>query len=136
MSTDGRNGTMQPWTIGSGEAGPSVAIKPISKAEAVRRALLVGVESPQEGVWFIKQEFGIEILPAVFSQYKYKFRPAKSRQARHTERANHHAPTTDGDGLDRPIDNAEDLLTLVKVVKDLVSRMGVERVHELVELFR
>ena len=42
----------------------------ISKAEAVRRAVAVGILSPVEGAKWIKQEYCMEVPPVYFSVIK------------------------------------------------------------------
>src|SRR3954452_22629614 len=44
--------------------------KGITKAEAVRRALAAGKESPEEGVDYIKRQFGIDMAKQHFSASK------------------------------------------------------------------
>src|SRR3954468_20398166 len=41
-----------------------------TKADAVRQALKEGVESPQDGVAYVKEKFGLEITAQQFSTYK------------------------------------------------------------------
>ncbi len=40
--------------------------QPVSRSEAVRRALDAGHEAAEEGVAFIRKEFGIELSPSLF----------------------------------------------------------------------
>ena len=52
-------------------AGESHGITaPPSRSEAVRKALEAGFEGPQEGIAWIRQQFGIEISPSHFAAAK------------------------------------------------------------------
>src|SRR3954447_9138571 len=77
----------------------------ISKADAVREALSAGKESPDEGVEFIKDRFGIEISKTHFSSSKSKFKrkeqgkPSLVKKKAPTARASSSArPTAARDG--------------------------------------
>src|SRR3954465_7440146 len=41
-----------------------------TKADAVREALKEGVESPQDGVAYVREKFGLEITAQQYSTYK------------------------------------------------------------------
>src|SRR4051812_29269155 len=49
----------------------------MKKVDAVRAALADGVESPTEGVSYIKKTFGIVMTPQAFSTSKFQIRTAK-----------------------------------------------------------
>src|SRR4051794_4252033 len=52
-------------------AGESHGITaPPSRSEAVRKALEAGFEGPQEGIPWIRQQFGLEISPSRFAAAK------------------------------------------------------------------
>ena len=93
----------------------------VSKADAVRAALKEGVEKPQEASAWIKEKFGIEIAPQVFSSYK-------SQQTKKTEGSSNHGAAVPKSGS-ISIEAAEQ-------VRDLVKQHGAETVKKLAEFFR
>ncbi len=96
----------------------------ISKAEAIRQALANGIESPSEGVEFVKREFGIDLSPTHFSAGKSlakKMAEAKS-QGNIRGRSNPY------------FSNNADLIEAMEVMKPLVASLGVEKVKRLAEL--
>ncbi len=105
----------------------------ISKTEAVKAALADGVEKPQDGAAFIKERFGLDVTPQMFSQTKSLLRK-KEREASGTASGEsarlapassngHHAP-------------AAGVAQSVEAIKRLVGSMGVDEVIQIAELFR
>ncbi|QEL19301.1 hypothetical protein [Limnoglobus roseus] len=111
------------------EATPKTLAGTITKAEAVRKALAAGKESPSDGVAYLKSEFGIEISTAMFSTYKTaekkKAEGKKSRTAKTVE------PEAKPTGKAAKGDTVE----FVRQVKDLVDQYGVEAVKDLAQVF-
>ncbi|WP_422929655.1 hypothetical protein [Singulisphaera sp. PoT] len=109
---------------------------PVSKAEAVRRAVAAGNERPAEGVDYVLDEFGIEMDNKTFSLNKAQ---QKSRDARKAESA----PRVEGG---RPIDGilappprkapsgGGDLIDVMERMKPLVAQHGAEQVKRLADL--
>jgi len=119
------------------ERGNPDAGATISKSEAVRRALAAGKELPDEGVAYIRQQFGIEIAKPHFSATKSQIKkreggPAKGNPGR--------KPTTAAEGYlapppkQRPSDDAPDLIESLEALKPLVAEYGAEKVKRLVDL--
>jgi hypothetical protein len=119
-------------------AGAQASAEAISKAEAVRRALAAGKDSPSDGVPYIKQEFGIDIAPTTFSATKSQLKNRKGagtpkgkpgRKPR-TLVEDYVAPPSNP-----PVPGAQpDLLAALKAIKPLVAQMGADKVHEIVDL--
>lgn len=97
--------------------------EPMSKADAVRKALAAGKELPTEGVAYVKAEFGVEVSPAMFSAYKAAEKKKADRGA---------APkaTTDGPR----VGNGE-AVEFVRQVKGLVEQYGAQAVRDMVKVF-
>ena len=61
-------------------AGDSAAIggKPITKAEAIRRALAEGLTRAEDAIPFLKSTFGHDVTPGHFAASKSREKPAGS----------------------------------------------------------
>lgn len=105
---------------GSGEAPAEAPGGTISKMEAVRRTLAAGVEKPQEGVEYVRREFGLEIPTPVFSSYKSQIR-AKDNSSRPRSARGRVSPVGD------PVELARD-------VKELVQRYGADAVRDMIDV--
>lgn len=92
----------------------------MTKADAVRAALQAGVEKPQDASAWIKEKFGIEIAPQVFSSYK-------SSLGKKSEGSSGNGVATKAGSIS---------LEAAEQVKDLVRQHGVDTVKKLAEFFR
>ena len=91
----------------------------MSKADAVRAALKEGKKKPAEGVAFIKEKFGIDIGPQMFSAYKSAGkRTGRGRKVTVTGNGIH------GRGLGGALD-------LVVGVRQLIDKHGADKVVEM-----
>ena len=97
----------------------------ITKAEAVRRALAEGIESPKAGVVFIKDRFGIEIAPMHFGAQKSQIRQKERATKGESEGRSRREPRSSGQG---------ELLAAMEAMKPLVASLGVEQVKRIAEL--
>jgi hypothetical protein len=121
--------------------GPAEAGGSISKTEAVRRALAAGKESPDEGLAFIMEQFGIEMAKPHFSAVKSQQRKkqgeggsgVRGRAGRRPRGSSGRSvegylappPEAAGDG---------DVLRALEAMKPLVASLGAERVKRIVDL--
>lgn len=111
---------------------PTVLEKTISGAEAVRRTLAEGIEKPIEAVAHMKEKYGVDMKPQVFSSYKSTEQkraaggqnPVSSRPGRPRTYTRPAAPI----GGSSPAEAAES-------VRDLVERYGPDEVKKLADLF-
>src|SRR4051812_35305020 len=78
---------------------------PASRSEAVRKALEAGFEGPQEGIAWIRQQFGIEISPSHFAAVKATERRKgwtrngkPGRKPKHAAETGHATPRERQDG--------------------------------------
>jgi hypothetical protein len=109
--------------------------KAVSKAEAVRAAIDAGMETPDEGIAFVKTHYGLEItkphFSAVKSDYKKRSSAPPGRPGRKPRAAveGYLAPPP------RPAtDDAPDLLAAMEAIKPLVASLGPDRVKRIVDL--
>lgn len=96
----------------------------ITKAEAVRRALAEGIESPKAGVVFIKEKFGIDIAPVHFGAQKFQIRKRERELMGEIEDT----------GRGRSARGQDDLVKSMETLKVLVEQLGVDKVKRLAEL--
>lgn len=99
-------------------------LQPPSKMDAVREAIREGMDKPQDGVAYIKEKYGLEIKPAMFSAYKTSMK-VKSSGGKKTATKKTTTTTTDN-GIS---------VDMVKGVKELVDRFGASAVREMVSVF-
>ena len=118
------------------DAAPKEAV---SKADAVRAALAEGIDSPDEGVAFIQERFGIEMGKPMWSSYKSQ---EKTRQAKadggdrpRVGRPPLHQQSADGPTAAPPQSNAPNVAQSIESIKDLVDTLGVEQVVAIAKLF-
>lgn len=99
--------------------------KSVSKADAVRAALADGIESPEDGVAFLKAQYGIEMSKQMWSTYKaqLKARAKKQSGAQPAKRG------------PKPASPAGDIIDDISAVKGLVAKLGGAQVKKLVDLF-
>jgi len=106
----------------------------VSKAEAVRRAVGAGVQSPTEGVAYLMEHFGIEMDNKTFSlnRSQQKARDAKAttrgRPGRKPRAAGQPAPAA---ATSRS--RGADIITDIESVKDLIDKHGKDGVKRLVD---
>ena len=107
------------------KAGATKELPPalMSKMDAVRAALKEGVKKPAEGVEFIKEKFGINIAPQMFSAYKIHAgkKSGRGRKAMANGYTNH------GRNLDGSLE-------LVIGVKQLINKHGADKVVEMAKV--
>ncbi len=96
----------------------------MTKADAVRACMAEAPEMPPaEAVVWIKERFGVEIEPPVFSSYR--------SQMRRNEGGRNGSPRTRKDSRGEAI---AELLTAVRSVRDVVDRHGVVVLNEVLAL--
>lgn len=127
-------------------AGPATGDGKISKMEAVRRTLAEGVESPTDGVSFIKERFGLEVNASMFGAYKSQLK-AKERagvgQGKPGRKPGNKPGRKPGAAGAKPgpqpgavaAPAAGNPLEAARQVKELVERYGAETVKGLADMF-
>lgn len=116
----------------------------INKAAAVRAALAEGVDTPDEGIAFLKARYGIEMGKPMWSSYRSQ---EKARQAKksgggtsarrgRTPRAEAAAVTAPAPAAAAPSSNGSmGMAACVEAIKSLVKQYGVDEVVSLARLF-
>jgi hypothetical protein len=103
----------------------------ITKAEAVRRAMAAGMNMPDDGVGFIKAQFGIDLPKQMWSSYRaqQKARDAKKAEGKSKRVEGYLAPpskkSANGEG---------DLLAAMEAIKPLVDNLGKDQAHRIIDL--
>jgi len=96
--------------------------KAISKADSVRAALADGVDSPGDGVAFIKAKFGIDMPRMQFSAYKAQIRNREKKDSPAEKKPKMTA-------------SEDDVIGDIEAVKHLVERLGGDQVRRIIGLF-
>lgn len=116
----------------------------ITKAEAVRRAMAAGVDTPAEGAAYVKEHFGIEMDAKTFSLNRSQQRAREARQSgdepkRRTAPAHAVIPTDLGSDIKltkQLIEQAggvEQFKQQVATIGQLVTKYGREGVESLAD---
>ena len=103
----------------------------ISKAEAVRLALKAGKEMPEEGVNYIKRQFGIEIDKQHFSTQKSQI---KKKAAAAAEVTGGRVMGVHVYSSSKQLSGEMELLDAIEAIKPLVASLGVDKVKRLADL--
>src|SRR4051794_33961981 len=109
---------------------------PVSKAEAVRRAVAAGADKPAEGVAYVKEHFGIDMGRKAFSLNKSQ---AKTREAKGRNGKPGRKPRAAVEGYLAPPGRKSaagegTLIAAIEAMKPLIAELGTEKVHRLVDL--
>jgi hypothetical protein len=107
----------------------------ISKAEAVRQALAAGSDSPEEGVAYLLDHYGIVMDRQTFSSNKAQ---EKARQAKKAEAATAskpgRKPKAQSPAVQHHAGDSGDLLGTLEALKPLIAEHGASKLHRLVDL--
>lgn len=121
--------------------------KKVSKSDAVRAAIRADVGKPDEGVDFLRREFGIEMTKQQFSTLRSKLKPSDT-QAAATQpkpkgkpgRKPKAKPSLAVEGYLAPppkparSGDEADLIASLEALKPLVAALGAEKVKRLADL--
>ena len=117
------------------EAPPAATV---SKA-AVRPALAEGIDSPGDGVAFIKEKFGIEMGNQMWSSYKSQEKARRARAARSDSPRGGRPPLT-ASTPPAPLGSSPatvgGVADSLKAAETLVDRLGADEVIKIAETFR
>src|SRR4051812_49140288 len=96
----------------------------VSKADAVRAALAAGMDKPQEGVAYIKGQFGLDLSTQMFSSYKSQEakRAGKGRRRRGRSAGVSAGNGTSGSNGHGPAG----LAGQIQAIKTLVDNLGAD----------
>lgn len=119
------------------KADPDAADQPVggqkvSKADAVRAALAAGMDKPQEGVAYIKGQFGLDLSTQMFSSYKSQ----EAKRAGQGRRRGRPARVIAGNGKSETNGHGPaGLATQIQAIKTLVDKLGADQVIGIARLF-
>ncbi len=131
-------------TQGGGQGGHGFApgsSRKMSKTDAIRAAIAEGIESPSDGVDFIRTRFGIEMSKGHFSATKSKLKAMesakkaapraapKSATKRKTEPAGDYQTPPE-----QPAGRDGNLLDALEQMKPLIAQYGPDHVKRMVDL--
>jgi hypothetical protein len=102
-----------------------------TKAHAVREALKDGIDTPQDGVAYVKEKFGLDITAQQFSTYKSI---EKSNKKKKKGDESGPAPARRSQPLKVPA-TASNPADLARQVKGLVQQYGAAAVSDMVAVF-
>jgi hypothetical protein len=123
---------------------PETSGRRMSKTDAIRAAMAEGIESPGDGVDFIRKRFGLEMSKGHFSATKSKLKssegqggkkaaPAKAApKAAAKSRPEHVAERQRATA--RPASGEGNLLDLMEQMKPMVDEHGVDTLKRIVDL--
>ena len=111
----------------------------MSKTDAIRAAVAEGIESPGDGVDFIRRRFGIEMSKGHFSATKSKLKSAEGAKKPPPKAASKSStkPQPVGDYQtppEQPAGRDGNLLDALEAMKPLVASLGKEQVKRMVDL--
>jgi hypothetical protein len=124
-----------PIAVGEADAAETK----VTKTAAVKAALAEGVDSPEEGVDFIRKRFGIEMGRQHFSATKSQLKrkeaaaPQDGRKARGARQAPEASPQV-APATPSPANGEPDLIESLETLKPLIASYGAEKVKRLVDL--
>jgi len=121
-----------------------IATKPgssrkMSKTDAIRAAMAEGIESPGDGVDFIRKRFGLEMSKGHFSATKSKLKSAEDTKQSAPQAAPKAAtkPQPVGDYQtppEQPAGRDGNLLDALEQMKPLIAQYGPDHVKRMVDL--
>jgi len=134
--------SIQPAPVELEAAKPETSETTISKAEAVRQALSAGMESPEDGVGFIKSNYGIELSKQMWSSYRaqQKARDGKKAESAGVPKGKPGRKAASVSQLDKVVKTIQpavgsSVISDLAAVKALVEKLGVNEVVEIAKLF-
>ena len=111
----------------------------MSKTDAIRAAMAEGIESPGDGVDFIRRRFGIEMSKGHFSATKSKLKTAEGTKKAAPQAASKSStkPQPVGDYQtppEQPAGRDGNLLDALEQMKPLIAQYGPDHVKRMVDL--
>jgi hypothetical protein len=109
----------------------------VSKADMVRAAVAEGMESPADGVAFIKAKYGIDLPKPMWSSYRAQQKARDGKSAPAEKRGRKPKVAVDGQVAPAPKVEAKgdgNLLDALKTMKPLIAQYGVAKIKEMADL--
>jgi hypothetical protein len=118
-----------------GEPKEAPPVPTVTKAEAVRRALGAGAESPADGVAYVLKHFGITMDRKTFSLNKSQQKARSTKQPDTRDRGDEPPPSDARrlapHGASR---ENEDVLNALETLKPLIAEHGPDKLKRMVDL--
>jgi hypothetical protein len=129
-------------THGGGQEGHGFApgsSRKMSKTDAIRAAMAQGIESPGDGVDFIRRRFGLEMSKQHFSATKSKLKSAEDMKESAPQAAPKAATKPQPVGNyqtppEQPAGRDANLLDALDQMKPLIAQYGPDHVKRMVDL--
>jgi hypothetical protein len=123
---------------------PETSGRRMSKTDAIRAAMAEGIESPGDGVDFIRKRFGLEMSKGHFSATKSKLKSSEGQGGKKSAPAKA-APKAAAKSRPEPVEERKaatarpaggegNLLDLMEQMKPMVEAHGVDRLKRIVDL--
>jgi hypothetical protein len=123
---------------------PETSGRRMSKTDAIRAAMAEGIESPGDGVDFIRKRFGLEMSKGHFSATKSKLKSSEGQGGKKTAPAKA-APKAAAKSGPKPVEERQaatarpaggegNLLDLMEQMKPMVEEHGVDTLKRIVDL--
>lgn len=114
-------------------------VAPVSKSEAIRKALAAGFEGPQEGSAYIRSQFGLDVGPRHFSAVKAHEKSKDTAVSKGRPPARRGRPRSiegilSAPKLQVPATGEGELIAALEAMKPLVASLGVDKVKRIAEL--
>jgi len=110
----------------------------VSKADMVRAALAEAMETPNDGLGFIKSKFGVDFPRPMWSSYKAQIRAQEQKKALKRSKPGRKSKGAESSGsalrAASKSDSDVDLLAAMEAMKPLVEALGAERVKRIADL--
>src|SRR5688572_10070274 len=101
----------------------------MKKSDAMRAAIAEGHDKPQAASAFIKEKFGLDVTPQVFSTFKSIENKKNGNKGRRSSRGAKPEGNVTGNGL------VADPADLARNVKKLVEQHGAKAVADMAKVF-
>ncbi|HYH66062.1 MAG TPA: hypothetical protein VD866_15315 [Urbifossiella sp.] len=112
----------------------------VNKAAAVRAALAEGVDTPDEGIAFIKARYGIEMGKPMWSSYRSQEKARQAKRAGGGSTRRGRAPRVasavpDAASAPAPSNGSIGVAGSVQAIKSLCDQLGANQVVAIAQLF-
>jgi len=118
------------------ETAPASPAEKMTQREAVEKALAAGMDTPAEGVPYVKGQFGIVLDNQAFSSIKSKIKSGSGAAAKQPGRPD---ASANGAVAHKPAAKTPPAVTnpaeLARAVKELVTAHGAETIKDMVDVF-
>jgi hypothetical protein len=109
----------------------------VSKADMVRAALADGMETPTDGLGFIKAKYGVDFPRPMWSSYKAQLRAQEQKKALKGGKPGRKPKAAVEGYLAPPKAKSKDegdLIDALEALKPLIAQFGVDKVKRLVDV--